>query len=196
MRFNNKIVEAIAINEIRGTFQTRLNIGWSRRCPHILIKCTRLSRKEERKRDSVDFTHCVCVRPTLLQFLAPRSSFPSLSLPRRRVIAHPRAIASLLPCGIGERIPRLWSVPPPGIYIYLLSGAVLWRHFRYLGRTSAFVICGEITAGIKAETKTISPDGRRNLIRSDTPHAFPYTDFRSTPEVTFRASIVTAHSPE
>jgi len=79
MRFNNKIVEAIAINEIRGTFQTRLNIGWSRRCPHILIKCTRLSRKEERKRDSVDFTHCVCVRPTLLQFLAPRSSFPSLS---------------------------------------------------------------------------------------------------------------------
>jgi len=142
MRFNNKIVEAIAINEIRGTFQTRLNIGWSRRCPHILIKCTRLSRKEERKRDSVDFTHCVCVRPTLLQFLAPRSSFPSLSLPRRRVIAHPRAIASLLPCRIGERIPRLWSVPPPGIYISTVGCRTLATFslsrenvsFRYLRR--------------------------------------------------------------
>lgn len=125
-------------------------------------------------------TTCACVRvyPPAISCSVLLSTPP----PRRR------AIASLLPCGIGERIPRFWSVPPSGIY--LLSDTVLRGHFRYLGRTSAFVICGEITAGIKAGTKTTPPDGRRNLIRSDTPRAFLYTDFRSTPRLYSSASIV------
>lgn len=94
---------------------------------------------------------------SLLRFLAPRS--PATS--------HNRAIASLADRWANSA--SLWSGPPSSMYIYCRT---LGGHFRYLGRTSAFVICGEITASIKIGAKTIPPDGRRNLIRSDTPRAY------------------------
>jgi len=140
-RFNNKIVEATANNGIRSTFQTRFNIGWSRRCPRILIKDARLSRRTKTRFSWLHPLY-VCAESNLLRFLAPRPSsslFPPF--PWHRVIAHPCAIASLFPCGIGERIPRLWSVLPSRIYIYSRV-----PHFRDI-----FVISGERQLSLSAE---------------------------------------------
>lgn len=65
-------------------------------------------------------------------------------------------------------------------------------YFCYLGRTSAFVICGEITAGGFNERGEIPAErdererGRNNLIRSDTRRAFLYADFRVPPRKPWR----------
>jgi len=142
---------------IPDTFRTWLNIGRSRGCPASLSTSPGYRRKREREREREREIQSTRSARALLpmRFLAPRLPRGPVEMSHNRAPPRNRKFTPLrnkwanststLSLSLSLSLGLGYHESAAGISIVgcRTSGA----HFHYLGRTSAFVICGEITAG-------------------------------------------------